>query len=140
MAADSYSSQSSKSFRLLQEIYYPNVWRIFVCCIMLNLTTGKQVHTVIKEMFKRYPNPKRMSEANQLELEEMIRSCGLAPKRARTLIRMSHEYRMKKWTKPTDLHGIGQYAQDSYDIFIRGKKSVRPKDKVLKQYLKQKKK
>lgn len=122
--------------KLLQEIYYPNVWKIFVCCIMLNLTTGKQVHKIIKDIFRNYPNPKRLSEANPLELADMIKSCGLSNKRANTLIRMSKEYRMKTWQEPTDLHGIGQYGKDSYDIFILGKKILNPSDKVLTKYVK----
>jgi len=119
---------------LLQEIYYPNEWKIFVCCIMLNQTTGTQVHQVIKDLFRRYPNPKRMSEADPVELAEVIRSCGLYNRRAAILIRMSNEFRKGDWLEPKDLYGLGQYAQESWRIFIRGEVFT-PHDKELKKYI-----
>ena len=120
--------------RLLQEIYHPNEWKILVCVLMLNQTTGTQVHKVIKELFKKYPNAKSMANAKQKEVAKIIQSCGLYNKRSATLIRFSQEFLWKKWDEPNDLFGIGQYGQDSYDIFIRGKK-VAPSDKELKKYI-----
>ncbi len=120
--------------KLLQEIYHPNEWRILICVLMLNQTSGKQVHGVIKELFKKYPNPKSMANANPRELRKIIETCGLANKRSLTLIRFSQEFLWKDWQEPRQLHGIGQYGQDSYDIFIRNKK-IAPSDKELKKYI-----
>jgi methyl-CpG-binding domain protein 4 len=40
-----------------------------------------------------------------------------------------------QWTRPEQLHGIGQYGADAYDIFCRGDwRAVAPKDKDLLRY------
>lgn len=122
--------------RLLQEIYYPNEWRILVCTILLNQTTGVQVHQVIKELFKKYPNAKAMANANRNELKKIITSLGLYNKRTDTLIRFSQEYLWMDWKNPKELHGIGEYAYHSWLIFINGATNCKPNDKELKKYVK----
>ena len=106
-----------------------------MCCIMLNQTSGTQVHQVIKTLFRRYPTPKKMANANLGELSSMIKSCGLYNRRAVTLVRFSQEYLWKDWSDPKELYGIGQYARDSYSIFIEGRR-IKPADKELKKYIK----
>ena len=40
-----------------------------------------------------------------------------------------------QWTDPKELHGVGQYAADAYNIFCRGNwRSVSPTDKDLLKY------
>ena len=40
-----------------------------------------------------------------------------------------------QWTDPKELHGVGQYAADAYNIFCRGDwRSVSPADKDLLKY------
>ena len=34
-----------------------------------------------------------------------------------------------------ELHGIGQYAKDSWEIFQMNNVRIKPKDKVLQEYL-----
>lgn len=42
---------------------------------------------------------------------------------------------MVQWTDPKELHGVGQYAADAYNIFCRGDwRSVSPADKDLLKY------
>jgi len=124
---------------LLQEIYQDNPWKIVVCCIMLNQTTGTQVHQIIKKLFRKYPSARKMSKADPIELSEIIRSCGLYNRRANSLIKFSQDYITKDWKEPNELYGVGQYAQDSYDIFVRDK-MIRPADKELKKYMQWKRK
>lgn len=121
-------------FRLLQEIYHPDTWKILVCTIMLNQTTGTQVHAVIKEMFRRWPNAKAMANADKRELQRLIKPCGLWKVRSERLIRFSQEFIWKDWVEPKELYGIGQYAQHSFEIFVKGLK-IRPQDKELKKYV-----
>jgi methyl-CpG-binding domain protein 4 len=102
---------------------------------MLNQTTGKQVHQIIKELFRKYPTPQKMAEANPNYICSIIKSCGLYNKRSLALIRFSQEYLEKDWMEPKELFAIGKYGQDSFDIFIRGKR-VKPDDKELKKYIK----
>jgi methyl-CpG-binding domain protein 4 len=121
-------------YKLLQEIYYPNEWKMFVCVIMLNQTSGTQVHQVIKDLFRRYPNAKSMANAKRKDVIGIIRLCGLYNKRSDTLIRMSQEYLWKSWDDPKQLHGIGTYGQESWRIFYGGEVFT-PQDKELKKYM-----
>lgn len=121
--------------KLLQEIYHPNEWKIMICCICLNLTQGVQVHQVIKQLFKKYPNAKAMANARPTELKRIIKSLGLYNKRTDTLMKFSQEWLWKEWEQPRELHGIGQYAQDSFSIFAEGL-HIQPQDKELKKYVK----
>ena len=55
-------------------------------------------------------------------------------KRAATLRRFSQEY-IDGFTDPINLHGIGKYAKDSWEIFQNNNLNVQPTDKVLNLYL-----
>jgi methyl-CpG-binding domain protein 4 len=123
-------------YNLLQEIYIKDKWKILVCNIFLNQTTRKQVDMIRDEFFDRWPNAKAASEADPDEMRDVIKILGFGNKRSRTIIRMSEEFHTIEWKNPKELHGLGQYAQDSWDIFINGKIKIKPTDKVLKKYLK----
>jgi methyl-CpG-binding domain protein 4 len=123
-------------YNLLQEIYHPDEWKILVCCMFLNQTTRLQVDRIRDEFFNRWPNARAASQADPIEMSHVIKPLGLYNKRSRSIIRMSHEYLTVNWTEPTELHGLGKYAQDSYDIFIRKRLDVQnPADKFLSKYL-----
>ena len=119
---------------LLQEIYQPDGWKMLTCCMLLNLTNRKQVDTVRDELFKRYPTPKDMMNANQSELAELLKPLGLYNRRAKSLKRMSEGY-VKGFNSVDELYGIGQYAMDSWEIFQNNNRNVNPTDKVLLAYL-----
>ena len=59
-------------YGLVQEKYWPDGWKILVCCLCLNLTTRKQMESVVEEMFKRWPTAASLSQANEEELQELI--------------------------------------------------------------------
>ena len=60
-----------------------------------------------------------MSQAEPVELAELLRPLGFYNRRARSLIRFSTEWIAKPWQHPRELYGIGQYAADSWDIFYK---------------------
>lgn len=123
-------------YNLLQEIYRPDDWKIFVCCMMLNQTTRHQVDQVRHEFFRRWPNARKAMAADAAEMAELIKLLGLANKRSLGIIKMSTDYIEKDWREPKELYGLGQYAQDSYDIFIRKRLDVKnPADKFLSKYM-----
>ena len=119
---------------LLQEIYQVDGWKMLTCCMLLNLTNRKQVDTVRNELFKRYPTPKDMMNANQSELAELLKPLGLYNRRAKSLKKMSEGY-VKGFKSVDELYGIGQYAKDSWEIFQNNNRKVNPTDKVLMEYL-----
>ena len=119
---------------LLQEIYQPDGWKMLTCCMLLNLTNRRQVDVIRDELFKRYPTPKDMMNANQSELAKLLKPLGLYNRRAKSLKRMSEGY-VKGFKSVDELYGIGQYAKDSWEIFQNNNMNVKQTDKVLQEYL-----
>ena len=111
-------------------------WKMLICCILLNLTKRQQVDGVRHELFSKYPNEYKMMEADENELSEILKPLGLYRKRAQTLIKFSWMW-VNGFTDVMELHGIGQYAKDSWEIFQMNNMDVTPTDKVLLEYLHQ---
>lgn len=122
-------------FGLIQEKYWPDGWKILVCCLCLNLTKRAQMEPVVEEMFQRWPNAQALVSAPDADLEDLIRPLGMQRKRTRTLKRMSAEYAAGGWKQAKELHGIGKYGDDAYRIFIQGDwRAVQPNDHALNDY------
>lgn len=120
---------------LIQQEFQHDPWKMLVGCIMLNQTSNKNVRQVIYTFFDRWPTPQSVVNAVTEDIVEHIRPLGFYNIRARRLQRFSHEYITKTFNSPSELHGIGKYATDSYEIFIRGNLNVDPTDKILLRYL-----
>ena len=119
---------------LLQEVYQADAWKMLVCCILLNLTKRTQVDIIRDELFKLYPTPNKMKNANQSELSKLLQPLGLYNRRAKSLKRFSEDW-VKGFNSVDELYGIGQYAKDSWEIFQNNNRNVNPTDKVLIEYL-----
>ena len=120
---------------LIQEDLWPNEWKILVACILLNLTTRKQVEKVIYGIFDKWPNATSMSNANELELSELLQPLGMYKRRAKSLKRMSREYVLGEWSSASDLYGCGKYADDCWRMFCKGDwQNVEPQDHALNFY------
>jgi methyl-CpG-binding domain protein 4 len=123
-------------FGLIQERYWPDEWKMLVCCLCLNLTTRKQMEPVVAELFQRWPTARDMAAADPSEISALTVSLGMQHKRAQTLIRFSREFDAG-FKSVRDLHGVGKYAEDSHLIFALGQwQSVRPTDGALTKYWK----
>ena len=120
---------------LLQEIYQDDDWKMLVCCMLLNQTNRKQVDKIRHMLFATYPTAKDMMKARKDVLVEILRPIGLYNTRADRLIKMSEGY--VKGLPADELYGIGQYALDSWEIFQCGNHDIKPRDKVLQEYLRQ---
>ena len=119
---------------LLQEIYQSDGWKMLTCCMLLNLTNRRQVDVIRDELFKRYPTPKDMMNADESELADLLKPLGLYNRRATSLKKMREGY-VKGFESVDELYGIGQYAKDSWEIFQNNNRKVKPMDKVLQEYL-----
>tara|TARA_Y100000593_G_scaffold68979_1_gene126701 strand:+ start:274 stop:714 length:441 start_codon:yes stop_codon:yes gene_type:complete len=120
---------------LIQELYWPDRWKMTVICMCLNMTSGKQVRPMLPQLFRHWSRPFSMAHAHEPTLKSIIQPLGFVNKRAAALKRMSREWIDKDWTKIKDLYGCGQYAQDSDSIFFLGKLDTKPKDGELQRYL-----
>jgi len=120
---------------IIQQEFQHDPWKMLIGCIMLNQTSNKNVRQVIYSFFDRWPNPQTVLNANPNEIREHIRPLGFYNMRTDRIIRFCREYINKTFTKASELHGIGKYADDSYEIFIKGNLKVEPTDKILIRYL-----
>ena len=108
---------------------------MLICCLMLNLTSYKQVLPIIDGFFERWPDPEAASKADEQEMKEYLKSLGMHNKRAKTIIKMSKQF-LDGFSHPKQLHGCGKYASDSDAIFYQGRwREVIPTDGALLRYL-----
>lgn len=110
-------------------------YRLLIACIMLNQTSNRNVRQVIYTFFDRWPTPQAVISADPIEIRDHIRPLGFYNRRTLTIQRFSREYIEKNYNRVSELHGIGKYADDSYEIFIKGNVNVKPTDKILIRYL-----
>ncbi len=103
--------------------------------MMLNQTSFRQVDLVRHEFFEKYPNADRLSKADPIEVARCIKPLGFQNIRSKKLIRFSNEWLQWNGEDPSELHGIGEYARDSWMIFQRHDNRVKPKDRVLIKYM-----
>ena len=122
-------------WNLVQEPYFGDEWKILVCCLLLNLTTHKQVRKMLNIFFRKYPNANSLTSAKEYELKKILKPLGLVNKRVKTLIRFSEEYLNKEWKTAKDLYGCGKYADDAWHIFCVGDwEKIKPRDHALNYY------
>ncbi len=120
---------------LIQERFFPDRWKMLVCCLMLNLTSHKQVNPVIDGFFERWPDAQRAANADEKIMKEYLRSLGMYNKRSKTIIKMSKQF-LEGFCQAKDLYGCGKYASDSDMIFYQGRwREVEPTDGALKRYI-----
>ena len=120
---------------IIQQEFQHDPWKMLIGCIMLNQTSNKNVRQVIYTFFERWPNPQSVINADPNEIREHIRPLGFYNRRTLTIQKFSREYIEKTFNRASELHGIGKYADDSYEIFIRGNLNVNPTDKILRRFL-----
>jgi endonuclease III len=103
--------------------------------MMLNQTSRRQVDGVRYEFFRRWPDAISASRCDLLEMETLLKPLGLSNRRSLAIRKMSQQY-LGEWNKPSDLFGLGRYADDSYEIFIKKNYTVHnPSDKFLSKYI-----
>jgi methyl-CpG-binding domain protein 4 len=120
---------------IIQQEFQHNPFQMLIGCIMLNQTSNRHVRKVIYTFFERWPDPQSILDADPDEIREHIRSLGFYNTRTNRIIRFSRDYLTKTFVRASELYGIGKYADDSYEIFIKGNTSVDPTDKILRKYL-----
>lgn len=71
------------------ELKYNNVFELTVAVILSAQCTDKRVNMVTPSLFKKFPNPKKMSLASIDEIFNLIKSCSYPSNKAKYLYKMS---------------------------------------------------
>jgi endonuclease III len=112
---------------LIQERYYPDEFKVLVCCLLLNRCRGETVRGVVDKLFDRFPDAIDMMAADVGELTEILRPLGFQNQRAKRLIEFSKAY-MSGWKDVRELPGVGDYAADCWRIFFLERLGDEPPD------------
>ncbi len=68
---------------------HSNAFTLLIAVLLSAQTTDKRVNIVTKELFKIAPNPEKMLKLGEKKVYECIKTCGLAPKKAKAIIETS---------------------------------------------------
>ena len=88
------TERAQEIFRLLHEEYpdahceldHRDAFELSVATILSAQTTDERVNMVTPGLFERYPDARALAEADQSEVEEIIRSTGFFRNKARNII------------------------------------------------------
>jgi endonuclease III len=122
--------------RQLELVEHP--WRMLITCSALNLTSWKQVDPVMEKFFKRWPTPHAFLLATHQEIVEIIRPLGFYNRRASLWQKLTNSWiNLENPTRKeiSKLPGVGQYALDSWCIFIERDLTIEPMDRVLRNWI-----
>ena len=110
-------------------------WKHMVAVMCLNLTYRKQVKTVLPKLFKKYPNPVAFIRGRLKTQENLLKPLGMWKVRTKRIRNMSVEFLSWNGKDASDLHGIGKYGSDSYQIFFKNNIPPNVQDKELRKYI-----
>lgn len=113
-------SPPESPYKILQEILWPDEWRVLVGCLMLNRTRRAQVDRVIWKFFDMWPNASAAAEADHSQMSQILAPLGFRNKRTETIIKMSRKFLEPTWCHASELPGIGEYGSRAWEIFFLG--------------------
>ncbi|CAN0111322.1 unnamed protein product, partial [Ectocarpus sp. 13 AM-2016] len=104
---------------LLQEHYTEDAYRLLSCCILCSRTSGGDtVKDAVKAFFEACPTPTSVLAADLGELRKTLLPLGL--NRELIMKRFAEGFLASAWHDPSELHGCGRFASDSWQIFCLG--------------------
>ncbi|KAG5189244.1 hypothetical protein JKP88DRAFT_302431 [Tribonema minus] len=107
---------------LVQERHARNAFTLLASVQLCSRTSGGAlVRGVIDAFMELYPTPQSVLSADAAALRALLLPLGL--NRERTLARFALEFATKPWRDPSELHGCGKLAADSWRIFCLGQLS-----------------
>lgn len=113
---------------------------MLAACSLVNLTSWEaQSSHVLHALRLFYATPAALAAASEVDLHDLLRPLGLWRRRASSLLKLA-----RHWVDrgpPADARtvlrypGCGQYASDSWAIFVDGRTDVVPDDGKLTWYV-----
>lgn len=121
---------------LIQESL-PTEWHILVSAILLNQSKRTIAWDVtLDKLFERWSSACALARSDS-SLEDLLKPHGFSNVKAKRLRRMSEQYITWDHLDPRSLYGCGQYAYDSWRIFVKGDRPLPEEinDGALKKFL-----
>ncbi len=103
-----YNAISSRLFShypvLKCALNFRNPYELLVASRLSAQCTDKRVNIVCEELFRRWPDPESLAEADLSEVESVVRPCGLYHMKSKDIVAMAQE--LKKDGIPQTLEGF----------------------------------
>ena len=104
------------------ELNYRNDFELLIAVSLSAQTTDVRVNSVTPELFSRYPGPKELAEAEQADVEEIIRPIGLYRNKAKNIIALANDL-MDKYdghvpNDRTSLEGLRGVGRKTANIIL----------------------
>tara|TARA_E500000178_G_C16986539_1_gene738538 strand:+ start:1228 stop:1635 length:408 start_codon:yes stop_codon:yes gene_type:complete len=110
-------------------------WKHMVSVMCLNLTYRKQVKLVLPKLFTKYPSPESYLRGRLATQQKILKPLGMWEVRSKRIRKMTEQYLTWDRKEASELHGIGKYGSDSYQIFFNNFIPPDVQDKELKKYI-----
>jgi endonuclease-3 len=68
------------------ELDFGSDWELLVATILSAQSTDKRVNLVTPELFRRWPGPRELAAADELDVQEVIRSTGFFRNKAKAIV------------------------------------------------------
>ena len=68
---------------------HSNAFTLLIAVLLSAQTTDKRVNIVTKDLFKLASNPEKMLKLGEKKIYALIKTCGLAPKKAKAIVETS---------------------------------------------------
>jgi len=72
------------------ELNYTNLYELLVSVMLSAQCTDKRVNIITPALFDKYPNPKKLSQANLDDVKTIINSCSFFNNKSKNLIKMAN--------------------------------------------------
>ena len=120
--------------RLRPGRWYP--WQMLTACALLNRTRGAQARPAIFALLADAPDPRSLLDLGEDGLRERLRPLGLWRRRAASLRALALACEGGVPRDPRGLPGVGQYALDSWALFVEAVGPLRrpPDDDKLRRF------
>ena len=126
-------------YALMQEEYRNEPWKLLVGCILLNQVSAKVAKPIWQKFFQMYPTPESLHNAPSstalADMTVLFRPLGFQNRRAVRVLCMTGDFLKWDGVDPLSLYGVGKYAADSYNMFVKGVIVEDVKDKELRNYV-----
>lgn len=107
------------------ELEYKNAYELVVAVALSAQCTDKRVNIITPALFKKYPNPKALAEADIKEVKELINSCSFFNNKAKNLIAMAK--------RVTETYG-GEIPMDEKELVTLGGVGQKTANVVMIEY------
>lgn len=93
-----HKKEKAKKIQKILDEFYPDppiplthtdLYTLLIAVLLSAQCTDARVNLVTPQLFKKANSPKKMVKLSVVEIEKIIRSCGLAPKKAKAIWELS---------------------------------------------------